>query len=193
MGTRELVERVSAGDRAAWAELYNEYKRVVMGVCVAILKDQDEALDAAQETFMKVFEKAESLNPNGNLKGWLTTIAANHCRDRLRKRKSGLQWFKQWVASNSDTLEKPSVEKAVVMEFQNETMELAIAELEDEFRIPLVLKFYSDLSYKEIAEIMSEREGKKIAEETIGSRLNRAKSKLKAILIERGVYPHART
>ena len=191
MGTRELIERISSGDRMAWEELYREFKRDVLAVCIAILRDEDEALDAAQETFMKVFQKASSLNPNGNLKGWLTTIAANHCRDRLRKQQRGVSFVRQWFTSKRDEQTQPSVEKAVIREFRDEALDSAIAELDDEFRVPLVLKFYSNLSYREIAAILSESEGKPIAEETVGSRLNRAKSKLKQILEARGVFPHA--
>ena len=191
MGTRDLITRVSSGDRMAWEELYSEYKRDVMAVCIAILRDEDEALDAAQETFMKVFQKASSLNTNGNLKGWLTTVAANHCRDRLRKRQRGVSFVRKWFAGKRDDQTQPTVERAVMSEFRNEALDKAISELADEFRVPLVLKFYSNLSYKEIASILSESEGKPIAEETVGSRLNRAKSKLKKILVEQGVYPHA--
>jgi RNA polymerase sigma-70 factor (ECF subfamily) len=190
MGTREIQERIASGDRDAWAELYQEYKRVVMSVCFAILRNEDEALDAAQETFVKVFENAKSLNPNGHLKGWLTTIAANLCRDKLRKRKRGLHWVKQWITTQKADWADGNLDVEVAKDFRAQAVNEAIAELDDEFRIPLVLKYYSDLSYREIASILSEQEGKPVAEDTVGSRINRAKGRLRDALIAKGVGSH---
>ncbi len=190
MGRRDIIAGVAQGDRKAWAELYEEYKRVVMAVCVAILRNEDEALDAAHETFVKVYENAKSLNPNGNLKGWLTTIAANLCRDRLRKRKRGLHWMKQWVTERKSDWIEDDIDERVAKDLRAAAMKRAIEKLDDEFRIPLVLKYYSDLSYKEIADILTEQEGRPIAEDTVGSRLNRAKSRLREMLTAEGVQPH---
>lgn len=185
-----LIEKISTGDRQAWAELYSTYKRMVLAVCIAILKDEEEALDVAQETFVKVFNNAKSLNPNGNLNGWLRTVAANLCRDRLRKRQRGVRWLQQWLSQRKSDFTDSRIERTVQLDERDEALQDAIAELEDEFRLPLLLKYYSDLSYKEIAELLTAQEGKNVAEDTVGSRLNRAKGKLRKLLIERGVVPH---
>lgn len=186
----DLIARISEGDRQAWADLYREYKRMVLAVCIAILKDQEEALDVAQETFVKVFDNAKSLNPNGNLQGWLRTVAANLCRDRLRKRERGAKWLQLWLSQRKSNFVESGIEHSIESDARDEALQEAIAELDDEFRLPLILKYYSDLSYKEIAEILSDQEGKNVAEDTIGSRLNRAKGKLKIVLIERGMVPN---
>ncbi|MCS7198064.1 MAG: hypothetical protein NZ930_05235 [Candidatus Bipolaricaulota bacterium] len=77
----ELLRRVCEGNREAWAQFYEQFKREVIGVCMAILHNEHEALDAAEETFLKVFSRCDELNSNGNARSWPLKIAANVCKD----------------------------------------------------------------------------------------------------------------
>lgn len=178
----ELLQRVSRGDRDAWAQFYETFKREVIGVCLAILHNEHEALDAAEETFLKVFTRCAQLNPNGNAYSWLLTIAANACKDRLRRERTKLAWLRQ--TARLPIFRKHSVEAQLEKDLRCAVVQQALAQLDEKYRQPLVLRFYADLDYAQIAQILSELEGEPLTETTVGTRINRAKEQLRALLQE---------
>ncbi len=180
----ELLRRVREGDRAAWAQFYEEFKREVIGVCMAILHNEHEALDAAEETFLKVFSRCAELDPDGNARGWLLKIAANVCKDKLRRERSRMAWLSRWKISELSRWRRNPVETQVRQDFRSEAVQKALTQLDEKYRRPLVLRFYADLDYAQIAEILHEIEGEPITETTVGTRLNRAKEQLRALLQE---------
>jgi RNA polymerase sigma-70 factor (ECF subfamily) len=183
--TTELLQRVSQGDRNGWAQFYEIFKREVIGVCVAILHNEHEALDAAEETFLRVFSRCAELNPDGNARSWLLTIAANVCKDKLRRERSKLAWLSQWRVPELSRWCRNPVEVQVHEDFRCEAIRQALTQLDEKYRRPLVLRFYADLDYAQIAHILSELEGESITETTVGTRINRAKEQLKKLLQER--------
>lgn len=183
----ELLQRVSRGDRDAWAQFYERFKREVVGVCLAFLHNEHEALDAAEETFLKIFARAADLNPNSNARAWLLTIAANICKDKLRKERSTLNWLRQWKIAKVPELRKHSVEAQVQKDFQCAAVQRALAQLDEKYRRPLALRFYANLDYAQIAQMLSELEGEPLTETTVGTRINRAKAQLRLLLSEQKV------
>lgn len=180
----ELLRRVREGDRAAWAQFYEEFKREVIGVCMAILHNEHEALDAAEETFLKVFSRCAELDPDGNARGWLLKIAANVCKDKLRREHSRMAWLSRWKISELSRWRRNPVETQVRQDFRGEAVQKALTQLDEKYRRLLVLRFYADLDYAQIAEILHEIEGEPITETTVGTRLHRAKEQLRALLQE---------
>lgn len=180
----ELLQRVCEGDRTAWAQLYETFKREVVGVCLAFLHNEHEALDAAEETFLKVFTRCSDLNPDGNVRSWLLTIAANICKDKLRKERNKLKWLRRWKVAQMSQPRRTPVEAQIQKDFQCEAVRQALAQLDEKYRRPLVLRFYADLDYAQIAEILNEIEGEPITETTVGTRINRAKEQLRTLLQE---------
>lgn len=184
----ELISRLAEGDKAAWGEIYELYKREVLGVCMGILREMNEAMDATEETFLKVFSNATAVNPNGNFRAWLLKIAANICKDKLRKEKHQRSWLRAQILRVKPDWQKHSVEEQVRSDLVGQAIKEALESLEESYRIPLVLRFYADLSYEEIADMVSDLEGEKLSKLTIGSRINRAKEMLKQALIAKGVH-----
>ncbi len=178
----ELLRRVSQGDRVAWAQFYEEFRREVIGVCVAILHNEHDALDAAAETFLKVFSRCAELNPNGNARSWLLKIAANVCKDKLRRERSRLAWLSRWRVSGFSRWRTNPVESQVQDDSRCEAVQKALAQLDEKYRRPVVLRFYAGLDYAQIAQILSEVEDEPITETTVGTRINRAKEQLRALL-----------
>jgi RNA polymerase sigma-70 factor (ECF subfamily) len=178
----ELLQRVSQGDRAAWAQFYETFKREVIAVCVAILHNEHEALDAAEETFLKVFSRCAKLNPNGNARSWLLKIAANVCKDRLRRERSRLAWLRRW--KGAQIFRRNPVEAQVQQDFQCEAVQRALNQLDEKYRRALVLRFYAGLDYAQIAQVLSDLEGEPITETTVETRINRAKAQMRAMLEE---------
>ncbi|MBI3460549.1 RNA polymerase sigma factor [Candidatus Acetothermia bacterium] len=187
-----LIERVAKGDRSAWAELYERHKREVLALCYGILRNKDDATDAAEEAFLKVFQNSASLNPNGNARAWLLTIAANTCKDKLRKEKNKQAWLQRWKVAVKPRWKRHPVEHTVAEEFLGETVRTALFDLPDKYRIPLILRYYTDMDYTQIAETLSEFEGESLTAATVGSRINRAKEQLKDILLEKGAFEDER-
>lgn len=188
MGIEALIGRIAQGDRAAWGEIYQLYKNQVLGLCLGILRDKEEAMDAVQETFLKVFDKAATINPDGNFRAWLLKIAANTCRAKLRKSRNRDSWLKRWIIGKLADWNRNEVEEGVERELLSQAIKEALDELEGKYRIPLVLKFYAGMDYEEISRVLTELERDEITKGTVGSRINRGKAKLKERLLEKGVH-----
>ena len=85
----ELLARTAAGDHTALAELYDRYSSKVNGLALKVLRNQEMAEDALQETFLRVWRKADLFSENkGPLLPWLLAICRNICIDKIRARKS---------------------------------------------------------------------------------------------------------
>jgi RNA polymerase sigma factor (sigma-70 family) len=85
----QLVQRVRSGDSAAFRTLVERYQKRVFGVALGMLKDRDEAEDAAQEVFLRVYRHLEHFKGDASFATWLTRITSNVCIDALRRKKSG--------------------------------------------------------------------------------------------------------
>ncbi len=83
----ELLRATADGDSGAFEELVRRHQDRVIAVCQRLLGDREEARDAAQEVFLKVFRKAGRFRPDAKVSTWLYRIAVNHCLNQLRRRK----------------------------------------------------------------------------------------------------------
>src|SRR5262245_7603300 len=85
-GDAALIRAALRGERNAFGHLVDNHKRMVFGLCVRLLRDQEEARDAAQETFMRAYASLAGFDPEHPFAPWLLRIARNHCIDLLRRR-----------------------------------------------------------------------------------------------------------
>lgn len=97
----------------------------------------------------------------------------------IRKRGRGQAWLKKWMAGRKESFHESSTEAQIHQEDRQETMREAISQLDDAYRIPLILRFYENMDYDQIAQTLSEMEGAPVKRGTVASRLNRAKQQLK--------------
>ncbi len=147
---------------------YVEYRENIFRVCAMMLKDYQLAEDATQETFYKALCKLHSFNRSSSVKTWLTRIAINICKDRLKK-KSSFETPKEDIDALSYSEESIDSRLSVIE---------AIKALPIELREVVVLYYYQELTHKEIAKIL------KLSVPNVGYRLKTAKSKLKDYLTE---------
>lgn len=84
---RALLAATAAGDGVAFEELVSLFERRVLSLCQRLLGDREEARDAAQDVFLKVYQKAGSYSPEGRVYTWIYRIATNHCLNLVRRRK----------------------------------------------------------------------------------------------------------
>lgn len=181
---KNLIKRCKNGDRNAFNELFGMYESKVINIAYGMLSDRDDAYDAAQEVFIKVYKNIASFKENSSLSTWIYRITANTCNDFLRKRQKQSASVSISIVSDEehdmdipDTAPMPD-EYAELNEAQRALRE-AISQLNDEYREIITLYDVEDLSYEHIAAILNCPVG------TVKSRLNRARKNLKKILSEK--------
>jgi len=141
--------------------IYREHHRRVYNLCAYLLNSRDAAQDAAHEVFLRVRRKMDSYDPAFPFSNWILKVASNHCVDLLRRRAKERHLFVSTAlqggpGENGPALPEPSSDRpgpllAVLSFEQGEAVRRALASLPDKFRIPLVLAYYNEFSYDEIA------------------------------------------
>jgi RNA polymerase sigma-70 factor, ECF subfamily len=153
----ELITRARAGDTVAWGELYREYAPAIFRFCRRAMPTREDAEDATMEIFMKLRDKLSQYDPSRSFTAWLYKVAANHCWDMLRRRK--IRQGKETEDVNEMPLEAPEpnqLEK-LIEERTSEEVRRALDKLGLRARMALVMRYYSDMSYDEIADALGVR------------------------------------
>jgi RNA polymerase sigma-70 factor (ECF subfamily) len=168
---QELIwlEQARRGDQAAFSRLVEAYQGPVYNLCYRMLGNAPEAEDATQETFVRMYTKLHTYQPDRKLSSWVLSIASHYCIDRLRRRRG--QWVsldEEPVAATLPSRQRGPEEVAVREESRGEVQRL-VDELAPAYRVPLILRYWYDLSYTEIAEVMG------LTVQAVKSRLHRAR------------------
>jgi RNA polymerase sigma factor (sigma-70 family) len=153
----ELIARARAGDTAAWGDLYREYAPAIFRFCRRAMPTREDAEDATMEIFMKLRDKLSQYDQTRSFTAWLYKVAANHCWDMLRRRK--LRQGKETEDVDDLPLEAPEpnqLEK-LIEERTSEEVRKALDKLGVRARMALVMRYYSDMSYDEIADALGVR------------------------------------
>lgn len=167
------VDQALDGDQDAFAELVNTYQNAVYNLCYRMLGERTEAEDAAQEAFLRAYMNLQRYDPARSFKTWLLSIASNHCIDRLRRRR--LTWLSldeplpPNIMLSSD---EPEPEEATIKDQRSQAIQSLLNELSTEYRAAVILRYWYDYSYTEIADILD------TTESAIKSRLFRARQAL---------------
>lgn len=176
----EVLARVAAGDGNAFVHLVESHQDRLLRLCERLLGDAEEARDAVQDVFLKVYRKAGEVRPQGQVYTWLYRVAVNHCFNKLRRRK--LVRFLRWEGAGDDADAPPfdppdaAPDPAAALDARQrwQTTRRAIAALPENQRAVLVLARFEGLSYKQIAEVLEITEG------AVESRLFRAMRRVEA-------------
>ena len=155
LGLEKVIERAQGHDTEAFGEIYSRYVRRVFGLCRYMLDSRESAEDATSEVFLKLQRSIASYDGSIPFSRWLLRVAGNQCIDLLRHRKRGRQIFAE-VEDGAKAIEttssEPSPLGAVIRAEDRELVRDAISRLPENYRVPLVLRYYSELSYDEIAQ-----------------------------------------
>jgi RNA polymerase sigma-70 factor (ECF subfamily) len=177
---RAWIARAQAGDQEAFNNLVRMYQTAVYNLAYRMVGDRMEAEDAAQETFVRAYTRLSTYDPGRKFASWLLAIASHHCIDRLRRRRftwlplDALPSWNQPVAEGN----QPEV-MALQRERQDELREL-LGKLPPDYRAAVILYYWYDLSYREIAEATD------TTESAIKSRLFRARRMMAEAALARG-------
>jgi RNA polymerase sigma-70 factor (ECF subfamily) len=150
-----VVERARGQDSEALGEIYRRYVRRVFGLCRYMLDSRESAEDATSEVFLKLQRSIESYDGSIPFPKWLLRVAGNQCIDALRHRQRGgrvIVEVEEGAAVIDATSSAPSPLGAVISTEERAQVRDTIAGLPENYRVPLVLRYYSELSYDEIAQ-----------------------------------------
>lgn len=150
-----VIERAQAHDAEALAEIYRRYVRRVMGLCRYMLNSRESAEDATSEVFLKLQRSIESYDDSIPFPKWLLRVAGNQCIDVLRRRQRGRKVFVEAEDRNAvpeAAGSEPSPLSTVISTQERAEVRNTVAHLPDNYRVPLVLRYYGELSYDEIAQ-----------------------------------------
>ncbi len=170
-----IVERCRQGDRHAQQELYEEFKDKVLRLVVRMVGQQD-APDLVQQIFLQTFRNIRQYSGRAQFGTWLYRLAINEC----------LQLRRRIHRTTCCTLDHEPIDDSMSWSLQSENQELlgrALEGIDAGLRAIFLLREVEELSYAEIASVLQVSAG------TVGSRLNRARSRLREELIELGWEP----
>ncbi len=156
--TTEAVARARAGDAEAWGQIYREMGPAIFRFCRRALPTREDAEDATMEIFSKLWEgKLSQYDETRSFSAWLYRVAANHCWDILRRRK--IRQDKETEDVETVPLEHPDPNQLdrLIEQKTSEEVRHALQKLGARARMALVLRYYSDMSYDEIADALGVR------------------------------------
>ncbi|TVR20321.1 MAG: sigma-70 family RNA polymerase sigma factor [Anaerolineaceae bacterium] len=169
----QWVHAASAGDQDAFAEIVYTFQDAVYNLCYRMLNNRVEAEDAAQEVFLKAYGNLHRYDHNRSFKTWILSIASNHCIDQIRKRRMQYVSIDEPIpATLSLASDDPLPEQASLSRERSEAIQALLNQLEPDYRLAVVLRYWYDYSYAEIAAEMD------TTESAIKSRLFRARKML---------------
>jgi RNA polymerase sigma-70 factor (ECF subfamily) len=163
-----VLNQVHQGNQVAFTHLVETYQRPVYNLCYRMLGDADEAEDASQETFLRVYRNIRHYDAGRPFLTWLLSIAAHLCIDQLRKRRM--------VVISMDTspyLEpadgSPGPETAFFLKEDQRRVQALLKTLNPHDRAAVIMYYWYDFSYDEIAKSLS------LTPSAVKSRLHRAR------------------
>lgn len=181
-----LIARLKAGEMSAFDELVEEYQSLIYALSFRILGDAEDARDAAQETFLKVYRHFARFRGDASLKTWICRIAINQAYSTQR-------WWRRRHRSNTASLDAPlglnsdddrsladslesdaiSPEAETLSRERSRRIESGLSELKKDFRVAVMLRDIEGLSYEEIAYVTEVSVG------TVKSRIARGRDMLR--------------
>ena len=173
-----LIQRARTGDQEAFAALVTEHQRYVYNLALRVLKSEEEALDLAQETFVRAWTALPNFRGQSQFRTWLYRIVTNLCYNRLPYLRRSLNELGDDVISELPETDHVSDNPA----YRSEARELrsylhkAIDDLDEHYRLLISLRYQNELSYEEIASTLNLPLG------TVKTGLFRAKEQLRRAL-----------
>lgn len=173
--TRELVARCQRGELAAFSELFQLHETQVYHLAWTILRNEQDARDAVQDTFLRVFERIKRYEGRSSFSTWLTSVVVNICRDRLRRRKVRQALSLEWLQEKSSGY---SLSDDVDSRMYRRSLWSYVDRLEDKYRLPVILHYFAEMPCEEVALALNTRTS------TVYSRLNTARLRIREMALQ---------
>jgi len=175
---RELVKRAQRGDRAAFGDLVRRYERMALAMAYSIVGNGATAGDITQEAFLRAWQRLQGLTDPDRFLAWVGAIVRNLATDYARRKPKDL----------SPALDgRRATDPGTVIDQQEnrDLINTALSRLDELTRAAVVLRYYEDLSSKEIAELLE------LSPAAVDMRLSRGRAELRQLLME--LNPGCRT
>lgn len=157
--------------------LYRDHYRRVFGLCARLLGNAAQAEDAVQEVFVRAYRGLDRYDAGQPFAAWVLRIAGNHCIDLVRRRvRDGKLFDAREMTDDEPAAQQPSVLEALLDAERAAEIRAAIDALPDKYRLPIVLAYYNESSYEDIAHVLG------IERNHVGVLLLRAKRALRDTL-----------
>ncbi len=168
----DLLESFLGGDNDAFSGLMERHEDRIFGLCLKMLHNRSDALEASQEIFITAFRRAASFRGDSAFGTWLYRIGINHCKDVLRKRKELLLESDQLEIERGDTRQR-GIDDAAALRLD---LSRALSELGDDYREAVVMHDLGGVPYEDIATVTGVPVG------TVKSRISRGRRQLARLL-----------
>lgn len=170
----QLVRKAQRGDKEAFITLMEEQKQTMYKVAVGILKNDADAADAMQDTVLSCYENLQSLREPKYFQTWMTRILINHCNRILAERKKVVPMEEYLESEKRQNVQGTAGKTATI----NEDFLRMLEQLEERYRVVLLLYYVEEFSIKEISSIL------KTNENTIKTRLARGRGIFKKVYMK---------
>lgn len=167
----DIIDSCKKGDRRAQNQLYSQYCDAMYNKCLRMLKNQADAEDVLQQSFVDVFRKLDQYRMEAAIGAWIKRIVINNCLTFLRKKNPIDDWD-----DNYDAVEESSMDRSEDPAYTVESIKRAMELLPDGYRVILSLYLFEGLDHIEISEYMN------ISVSTSKTQYHRAKKKLLALI-----------
>lgn len=178
----DTIARARTGDNRAWGELYSAYAPAIFRFCRRALPAREDAEDATMEIFIKLRDKLNQYDPARPFTSWLYKVAANHCWDFLRRRNTRQDLEIADVATLALEDANPDQLASLIAAQTGSHVRAALAKLPARAQMVLVLRYFAEMSYDEIAESLG------LSRAAVGVIILRARHQLREVLSN---TPHA--
>jgi len=157
----------------AMASIIKKYREPLLYHAICIVKDEDEAYDLVQEVFIRAIRESRLFTFDFRIKAWLYRVTTNLCFNNVRNRKRRAAILEAKMVT--ELKESDQIRQIFEGQRQQEILR-SIAKLTEDHQKILMLRYYDDLSYAEIADVLNIKLG------TVMSRLSRARNRLLAVI-----------
>lgn len=175
MDEKRLVKMLKSGNEEAYYELVSLYGNKLLRTSFLMVKDETEAEDIVQETFIKVFEYIRGFKGKSSLYTWIYRISQNIIKDRLKDQLYTIPY-------EDHEVDFTTPEEIIINNIDRELLKSELDNLNFIYKQVLVLFYFNDLSIKDISLILEEKEG------TIKSKLSRGRALLREALEKGGDF-----
>lgn len=166
----DVIQACQRGDEEAFRVLFETHKDRVYSIALRYSGDSAAAMDIAQDTFLKLLSSIRQFRGDASFESWLYRLVVNTCLDHHRKRRRFLPLLDDALDDALDRFRAPreSALQDLLREEQEGRVQQVVAQLPEDQRMVVVLRYTEGRSYEEIADLLGCRRG------TVASRLNRA-------------------
>ncbi len=179
------LDQARRGDKTAFGKLIEAYQTPVYNLAYRMLNNAGEAEEAAQEAFIRAYTRLKTYNPDHKFSTWMLSITSNYCIDLIRKRRALLLSIDEPLPPHPALMTEHAKgpEAQLMQGEQQEMVQSLLQELPPDYRQAVVLRYWHELSYEEIALMMD------TTVSAIKSRLFRARRQLAETGVAQGLSP----